>query len=101
MKNLFSTVFLTAYLTGCSSLMASQFLPSALGGGGIDAEVTVGQKNQEMKNQVGDQAQVINKKEEIPLSFMILLIAGWLAPSPNEIGRGIYILIRGKDNDRK
>lgn len=33
---------------------------------------------------------------EVPFWVLILLVLGWLLPSPNEIGRGIYKLFRKK-----
>lgn len=38
---------------------------------------------------------------EIDPLLLLLLIAGWLAPSPQEMGRGLLRLIRGRDESSK
>lgn len=37
------------------------------------------------------------KNTEIDPLLLLLLIVGWLAPSPGEIGRGLIKLVRRKD----
>lgn len=38
---------------------------------------------------------------EVPLMYILLLIAGWLAPSPSEISRGIRSMFSTLVNNRK
>lgn len=82
------------FLCSCSAMD----LVSGLAGGGgpsLDAELTVGDKNQEV--QVGDTAESITNIQEIPLEFMLLMVLGWLLPSPQEIWHGILNMFkRGK-----
>ena len=64
-------------------------------GPSLDVEATMGDKNQEA--QIGDRAEVINNKQEVPMEFMLLMVLGWLLPSPAEIWRGfVKILPWGK-----
>ena len=39
--------------------------------------------------QTKDVNELTINNQEIPLIYMILMIAGWLAPSPSEMGRGL------------
>jgi hypothetical protein len=99
------------FLSGCSIL--SNLLPSP----GVNANVQAGKENtqQAVVNQenlkAGDNAQITsadtaNKvfgtqivNEEVPAWVWILMIMGWLLPSPQEIYRGIidlFTLIFGK-----
>ena len=65
---------------------------------GISAEVN-GQKNQEIS--VGDKVEADNvnggvntyNSQEVPIEFMLLMIVGWLAPSPQEMWRGLLKLL--------
>lgn len=58
-----------------------------------------GEKNQEV--QLGDKTKVENNtgginttyKEEVPLEFMLLMVLGWLLPSPQEIWKGFIRLL--------
>jgi len=43
-----------------------------------------------------DQSTTTTNNTEIDPLMLILLVLGWLAPSPNEIGRGIYRLLSRK-----
>lgn len=43
-----------------------------------------------------DQSNTTNNSTEIDPLMLILLVLGWLAPSPQEMGRGIMSLFRRK-----
>lgn len=98
MKKVMLALLFSVMLTGCSSMASALLANSAPR---LDTELVVGQKTQEMSNQVGDQAQYITKIQQIPWFFVVLLVLGWFMPSPHELGRGIYILCRGRDNESK
>lgn len=84
-------------LSGCSSLTgmaASSAIGSVVGGGApsLDAELVVGSKETEYKGQVGDniQAEMINNIQDVPMSFLLLAILGWMLPSPKDIWDGFW-----------
>jgi hypothetical protein len=83
-------VALLFVLAACTPL---DLVKPMLGGGGpsLEVEAIVGDKNQEVR--VGDTAQTINKTEEVPLKYMVLMILGWLLPSPREIWKGAVSLL--------
>ena len=97
-------------MTGCSSLPLG-----FLGGGGpnVAANTQIGrEKNQPLLSvEAGTKAErdVVTKtveaqqvenvnvvNERVPIWIIIALVVGWLAPSPSEIGRGIYRLLARK-----
>ena len=62
------------------------------------AEVVVGDKNQALNAEVSGTKNTaeqisIQNIEEVPLSFMILAMLGWLLPSPGAIWRGLLQLL--------
>lgn len=85
---------------GCSSLgaMGAAAVGSAASGG-IDTELTVGQKNEEVQvnTRIGStdkyNVQTIERVDQVPVFFMLLLILGWLLPSPSEIWKGFLKLL--------
>ena len=88
-------------VSGCSTLKAAS---SAIGltqtaSNGIDAEVTVGKKQEEINTEVGrqetnQQAQTIeNYVDNIPPLVLLLLILGWMMPTPTQIWKGFMRLI--------
>ena len=100
---------LLVVLTGCSSLPLGM-----LGGSGtnVAANTQVGKENRQSVFAIDDRTEVgrdnISKEveageidnlnitnENIPPWVFLLTLLGWLAPSPGEIGRGMYRLIRG------
>jgi hypothetical protein len=97
MKGLLTITLLSFVLltSACSPLSAISTL-TGLGGGGpsLEIEAVVGDKNQEVR--VGDTAGTINKVEEIPMKYMLLMILGWVAPSPREIWRGFVTILPWK-----
>jgi len=94
-------VLLLSMTISCSPL---SLVKDALGGGSkpgisVDTELTVGDKKEEIDTdvQVGDKqtAKVINnnQKEEMPLWVILLLILGWILPSPQEIYRELKNIV--------
>jgi hypothetical protein len=77
-------------LTGCAGtglLSAITDTPS------IEVDTTLGDKQEQVVGQVGHVVQG-NIYQEIPMEFMLLMILGWLLPSPNEIWQGFLRLIK-------
>jgi len=99
MKNV-ATLFLILLLSGCLNPM------SLLGGGGpnVAANVQAGAENNQTGVQVGDitKAETVYSgvapsgsvgslnisNQDIPIWVILLLILGWVLPSPQEIWRG-------------
>jgi hypothetical protein len=101
------TTILILSLSSCSQL------PSLLSGGGtnVAANTQIGKENTQnvgLNSSIRPQLRVeapvdkiiqdtsTTKNTEIDPLMLILLILGWLAPSPNEMGRGILKLFRRK-----
>lgn len=93
MKKVFIALISMLFLASCSALDAVQAVSSLGSPSGVEAELVVGSKEQTMENQVGDNANVINNTQEIPFEFMVLLVLGWLLPSPQEIWGGLVKLM--------
>lgn len=104
-----ASLALCVALAGCSSLPLG-----LLGGGGpnVAANTQVGKENRQAVSSMefGDTAgrDIVSKEleagpveslnitnQDIPPWVILLMLLGWLAPSPGEIGRGIYKLLRG------
>ena len=104
-----ASVALCAALAGCGGLPLG-----LLGGGGpnVAANTQLGAENRQALSSMefGDSAgrDVVTKEveageidsltitnENIPPWVFLLALLGWLAPSPGEIGRGFYRLMRG------
>jgi len=104
-------IALTSLLTGC---LGSPLSLLTGGGPNVAANTQIGKENNQGINidyqaptqstipqirpegNVNDINQVNNISEINPL-MLLLLILGWLAPSPGEIGRGIVSLFKRKD----
>ena len=83
------------FLTGCSAL---DFIPNPFDGGtDVNTNAQVGAENtqQIVANQETITAQSVVQQEiqDIPPWVMILLILGWLLPSPQEIFKGLLYFI--------
>jgi len=106
-RMLLSSLLCILFLSSCSKL------PSLLSGGGtnVAANTQIGKENTQnvgvntsLRPQLRVEAPVetvvqdtsTTKNTEIDPLMLILLILGWLAPSPNEMGRGILKLFRRK-----
>ena len=107
--NVVASIALCVALTGCGSLPLGM-----LGGGGpnVAANTQVGAENRQagLSFETGNAGRdVVNKEveageidnlnitnENIPPWVFLLALLGWLAPSPGEIGRGFYRLMRGE-----
>ena len=100
MKNL-TLVLLTLALMSCSTTGASLIKDAIVGGDkpslNVETEVVTGGKQEEVEVQLGNKqtAEVINnnQKEEVPRWVMLLMILGWVLPSPQEIYREIKRLV--------
>ena len=107
LSTLLAIALLTTTLSSCSKI------PSFLSGGGtnVAANTQIGKENTQnlgvntsVRPQLRVEAPVekivqdtsTTKNTEIDPLMLILLILGWLAPSPNEMGRGILKLFRRK-----
>lgn len=103
-KYMLILAFLLATVSGCSSLGSLGLAAvSGAASGGIDTELVVGTKEEAINThlEIGTsanryEAQSIGVIEQIPPLFMLLLILGWLMPSPHEIWRGICNVFKGK-----
>lgn len=109
-------------LAGCSNLNPLSLLTG--GGPNVAANTQLGQENEQTVGvrtsneqtivrpnarditQVADETVVKTDKiegdvtvESVPPWVMLLLIIGWLAPSPNEIGRWVRSLFIRKDKE--
>ena len=107
--NVVASIALCVALTGCGSLPLGM-----LGGGGpnVAANTQVGAENRQagLSFESGNAGRdLVNKEveageidsltitnENIPPWVFLLALLGWLAPSPGEIGRGFYRLMRGE-----
>lgn len=111
---LLAALLLTVTLSGCSALSAlGSFMPGGGDGTNVAANTQIGKENTqngivgnqsntraEGEAQVADQAnrvqgtQIINSELPEWLILMLVLLAGWAIPSPNEMVRGIINTIR-------
>lgn len=85
-------------VSSCSALKTAMSLAAPASNGiAVDAELTVGDKNEEINTEVGRNTnnmkyqaeEVSNQFTNISPLFLLLLILGWLLPSPNEIWKGL------------
>jgi len=105
LKYISFALFLITF-SGCSSL-------PFIGGGvpSLGVEATLGDKQESVVGSIGDSQQLsvdsvsggitTNNTQEVPIEFMLLMVLGWLLPSPNEIWKGFkgFIqILRGKGN---
>ena len=87
-------IILCLTLSGCSALSM------LTGGGGVPSlgvEATLGDKEESVVGNIGDNQTIstesfsggvtTNNVEEVPLIFMVLLILGWVMPTPTEMVR--------------
>lgn len=113
MKKVLAICLLTLSLTGCSALSA--LVPGMGGGTNVAANTQIGKENNQTGVQVGDvkenkvEAQEIGKLSQaenaieaanvsiqnMPPWVVLLIILGWILPSPMEIYRGIINAIQG------
>lgn len=65
---------------------------------GVDAELTVGKKQEEINTEVGNTdnnqkaEEITNYVDNIPPLVLFVLVLGWLLPSPTEMWRGFVSL---------
>lgn len=87
MLKLIASILLITSLASCSwKDVASLIIPSK--SGGINTELVVGDKKQEVNTAIGNQkANTIVNKTEAPPWLMILAAVGWFLPSPQGLLR--------------
>ena len=108
-KRLLLPSLLLLFLSSCSAV--SSLLPT--GGTNVAANTQIGKENTQnlgvnttVRPQLRVEAPVetivqdtsTTKNTTIDPLMLILLVLGWLAPSPNEMARGIRNLFRGRKN---
>jgi len=110
-SRLIIAVLLTLTLSSCSGL--SSLIPIG-GGTNVAANTQIGKENNQGINtsvdrsvrpvarsegpvETIDQSNNTTNNTELDPLLLLLLILGWLAPSPSEIGRGILKLFGRKD----
>jgi len=91
-------LLLPLFLTGCSALgLMGSLIPD--GGTDVNANAQIGAENTQqvvgMQNssEINAESVVQNTIQDIPPWVMILLILGWLLPSPQEIFSGLLYAI--------
>lgn len=82
-------------LQGCS---VTDFLPNPFGGGtDVNANAQIGAENTQQlvgkQETITAESVVQQQIQDIPPWVMLLLILGWLLPSPNEIFHGLLYFI--------
>lgn len=100
-----ASLALCVALAGCSSLPLGM-----LGGGGpnVAANTQVGKENRQAfasfergdvvrkDIEAGQVEAVTINNEDIPPWVLLVALLGWLLPSPSEMGRGLYRLLKGE-----
>jgi len=91
-------LLLPLLLTGCSALgLISSVIPD--GGTDVNANAQIGAENtqqlvgQQNSSEINAQSVVQNTIQDVPPWVMLLLILGWLLPSPQEIFSGLLYAI--------
>jgi hypothetical protein len=91
-------LLLPLLLTGCSALgLISSVVPD--GGTDVNANAQIGAENtqqvvgQQNSSEINAESVVQNTIQDIPPWVMMLLILGWLLPSPQEIFSGMLYAI--------
>jgi hypothetical protein len=91
-------LFLPLLLTGCSALgLIGAVIPD--GGTDVNANAQIGAENtqqvvgQQNSSEINADSVIQNTIQDIPPWVMILLILGWLLPSPQEIFSGMLYAI--------
>lgn len=105
MRNLLLALLLSSLtLVGCSSLagIAVPVLKGVMGedkGLEVDTELVIGDKTQEVDIQLGSNmtAEVINNIQNIPPFVLILLVMGWVLPTPAAMVRWVFRRKDAKD----
>jgi hypothetical protein len=91
-------LLLPLLLTGCSAIgLLGSVIPD--GGTDVNANAQIGAENtqqivaQQNSSEINAESVVQNTIQDIPPWVMILLILGWLLPSPQEIFSGMLYAI--------
>lgn len=115
MKNVIALLLVSSLLTGCG-LTSLPFFGGGGGGPTVNSNAQVGKENkqavvtyeEEQSNNAGRDVittEILKEIEtgtvedfsitntNIPVWVMLLLILGWLLPTPTQIGQGLYNLV--------
>ncbi len=91
---------LTLTLVSCGSLNPIDMAKSAFSddkGLEVNSEIVAGDKQESHEGQIGNrsnqQADQITNVNEIPFTVLLLLVLGWLLPSPAEMWKGLVRLL--------
>lgn len=97
--------FLLFSVQGCSALDAIKAVTGGSKDPLVGIETVVGDKKESVVGQVGSSQDIAvesvsggittNNTQEVPIEFMILMVLGWLLPSPNEIWKGLTKFLHG------
>lgn len=106
MKRMIMIVLLGLLPVGCSSMnplgMVTDLINPNKPSLEIGVEAVAGDKKEEVNTQVGDknnqQAGVINNTSSYDPLMLLLLILGWVLPSPTEMWRGLTNFRLRKNN---
>ena len=88
-------LILTLFLTGCSWKDVIGLLsPSS---GGIDTEIVVGDKKEEIVTEIGTQKQTANEitnttVDNAPVWLIVLAMLGWFLPTPQGMVK-MYLVV--------
>ena len=109
LSTLLAIALLTTTLSSCSQLNPLSFLSG--GGTNVAANTQIGKENTQTIGINNSSRPVLRpegpvdtvvqdnsttKNTEVDPLLLLLLVLGWLAPSPSEMGRGILKLFRRK-----
>lgn len=105
MKKLLIATILASSLSGCAIW---DWIKPASDGIAVDAEMTIGDKTEEINTEVTAEKntthnvadQVYNTYQEMnenaPWWIIVLLILGWVLPTPHRMGRWVLTLLERK-----
>jgi len=86
MRRVLSVLLLSLVISACSWKDVMDFVSPSKGG--IDTEIVVGDKTQEVNTELGNQsAETITNVTEAPIGLYILAALGWFLPTPQGMVR--------------
>ena len=97
MKKVILVLFSVTLLSSCSMLSALSPTPT------LGVEATLGNKEEAIVGQVGSKQEITVESlsgglttqniQEVPMEFMLLMVLGWLLPSPLEMWKGLINIL--------